>query len=306
MDPQNSESSSSAVSNAATDNNKFFDALDDNVQVNAVFGKMPFPKFNPRHNIESWFMKVDAWFEFHGVGVRKERQKYTAIIAYGDDEMLNQIYDLVRNPPEVNPYTTIKEAIISRFSESSMARLEKLATGIQLGDGKPSHLLTQLQRTNATSDESVVRRYWIKRLPPAARAVIVGMLDNNPDMSLNQLAITADAVLDSLGGITSISSIDNQINAISPKTSLEKRIDDHDSLLQQINNKLSKLLSGDNARRTRERSQSRSNRSNTPHRSNNSNNQSTSCWYHHRYGTLARKCVKPCDFTSTSNSDSKN
>lgn len=59
------------------DNSQFVDANEGTgaQQVNAVFGKMPFPKFNPRHNVESWFLKVDAWFEFHGVGIRKERQK---------------------------------------------------------------------------------------------------------------------------------------------------------------------------------------------------------------------------------------
>lgn len=219
--------------------------------------------------------------------------------------MLNQVYDLIRNPPADKPYTSIKEAIIRRFSESSMARLEKLSTGIQLGDGKPSHLLTQLQQTNATSDESVVRRYWIKRLPPAARAVIVGMLDSTT-ISLNQLAITADAVLDSLGGVSSISTLENQVNAVSPKTSIEKRIDGHDALLQQINDKLSKLLGGNNDRhRSREPSQSRHGRSNTPHRSYSNDNQST-CWYHQRYGTHARRCLTPCDFTSTSSTSSKN
>lgn len=120
---------------------------------------VPFPRYNAKYNVESWFMKVDAWFDFHGMSIRKEREKYTAIIAHGDDEILSQVYDLVRTIPAEHPYTTIKTAIIERFSESSMARLEKLSTGIQLGDLKPSHLLTQLQRTEATTVESIVRRY---------------------------------------------------------------------------------------------------------------------------------------------------
>jgi len=67
-----------------------------------------------------------------------------------------------------------------------------------LGDGGPSHLLSQLQQTNATNDESVVRRYWIKGLPPPARAVIVGLLESSPNTTLAQLATAADAVMDSL------------------------------------------------------------------------------------------------------------
>jgi len=70
--------------------------------------------------------------------------------------------NLVNNPPQTNPYSTLKQAILSKFTESEMMRLDRLATGIQLGDGRPIHLLSQLQQTNATNDESIVRRYWIK------------------------------------------------------------------------------------------------------------------------------------------------
>lgn len=277
-------------------------------QINSVFGKLPFPKLNSKFNIESWFIKVDAWFELNGFGVRKENEKFTAIVAHAEDYVLDQVFDLVRTRPSTEPYTTLKKAIIDKFSESAMARLDKLTSGIQLGDGKPSHLLSQLQRTNATSDESIVRRYWIKRLPPAARAVIVGMLEAQPNTPLNQLAITADAVLDSLAETTSIASvtsdsnIHSNINAVSSIDSrvdkLEKRIDTQETTLQQINSKLGQLLANDRSRQ-RDRSQSQSNRSNTPQRSttNEQQQQSKSCWFHRKYGSQARKCLSPCDFT---------
>lgn len=125
-----------------------------------------------------------------------------------------------------------------------MARHDKLTSGIQLGDGKPIHLVSQLQRTNATIDESVVHRYWFKRLPPAARAFIVGMLEAQPNTPLSQLAITADAVLDSLGDMSSLSNINtrSEINAIG---TTDDRV-----------NKLEKRINKKN-----------STRSNTPHRS---------------------------------------
>ncbi|KAH8331328.1 hypothetical protein KR059_000191, partial [Drosophila kikkawai] len=134
---------------------------------------------------------------------RKEQEKYAAVIAYADPKYLDQVHDLVNNPPQTNPYSTLKQAILSKFAESEMVRLDRLATGIQLGDGRPSHLLSQLQQTNATNDESVVRRYWIKRLPPPARAVIVGLLESSPNTTLAQLATAADAVMDSLNYDTS-------------------------------------------------------------------------------------------------------
>lgn len=280
------------------------------VRINSVFGKLPFPKLNSKFNVESWFIKVDAWFELNGFGVRKEKEKYTAIVAHAEDYVLDQVFDLVRTQPTIAPYTTLKKAIIDKFSESAMARLDKLTSGIQLGDGKPSHLLSQLQRTNATSDETVVRRYWIKRLPPAARAVIVGMLEAQPNTPLSQLAVTADAVLDSLGesntalSASSNSNIRTDINAIGASddrvTKLEKRINSQEATLQQINIKLGQLLTNDRGRQ-RDRSQNNSARSGTPHRSKTTEGQrqSSTCWFHREYGTKARQCLSPCDFPVT-------
>ncbi|KAM8701605.1 hypothetical protein ACLKA7_005564 [Drosophila subpalustris] len=124
--------------------------------VNSVFVKTPFPQLNSVTNIEMFFTKLESWFLLQGIGARKEHEKYAAVIAYADTKYLEQVHDLVQNEPPNNPYTTLKQAILSKFAESEMVRLDKLANGIQLGDGRPSHLLSQLQRTNATNDESVV------------------------------------------------------------------------------------------------------------------------------------------------------
>lgn len=286
--------------------------------VNAIFAKMPFPTLSSSISIETWFIKIENWFGLQGLGERKEVEKYKAVIAYLDHKYLDQVHDLVRTQPAQQPYQTLKTAILAKFSESEMARLDKLATGIQLGDGRPSHLLSQLQRVNATDDESVVRRYWIKRLPPAARAVIVGMLESSPNISLNQLAITADAVIDSLSysandNVSSISGSNTNINAITSSddrlAKLEKRVEKQDQTLQQINSKLGQLLSN-NRSRTRERatSNNRPNRPNTPQRQSNQEN-SSFCWYHNEYGTRARKCEDPCSYKQqqhSSNNESKN
>ncbi|XP_036344318.1 uncharacterized protein LOC118753542 [Rhagoletis pomonella] len=280
----------------------------DRPQINAVFGKLPFPKLNSKYNIESWFIKVDAWFELHGFGVRKEKDKYTAVIAHADDYILDQVFELVRNPPTTAPYTTLKNAIINKFSDSAMARLDKL-TGIQLGDGKPSHLLSQMQRTNATKDESVIQQYWLKQLPESARAVIAGMLQAQPGTPLHQLAITADAVLDALSRDSAstaprgptINAIETPINKVDV---LQKRIEKQDTILESINSKLNRLMLQDRSRQ-RERSQTNPKRASTPHRTTNVQ-QNPTCWYHREYGTQARKCRSPCDFPTKKTDSAKN
>lgn len=150
------------------------------------------------------------------------------------------------------------------------------------------------------------------------------MLEGNPNTSLSQLAITADAVMDSLNyaagdSVSSISTSNNNVSAVSSSDDrfgrLEKRVDSQDKLLQQINSKLGQLLNGDGRSRTRDRTRdrsqnnNRSSRNNTPHRQpSRERNSSTYCWYHNEYGTNARKCEEPCNFKQQqpSSSNSKN
>ncbi|XP_044573409.1 uncharacterized protein LOC123257654 [Drosophila ananassae] len=142
-----------------------------------------------------FFTKLESWFGLQEFGARKDQEKFAAVIAYADPKYLEHVHDHVNNPPETAPSSTLKEAILSKFTDSEMVRLGRLATGIQLGD---SRLTCQLQQTKATCDESVIRRYWIKRFPPPVHAGIVGMIGSSPQTKLSQLAKAADAVMDFL------------------------------------------------------------------------------------------------------------
>ncbi|EAL58702.1 gag-pol polyprotein, putative [Wolbachia endosymbiont of Drosophila ananassae] len=277
--------------------------------IQSVFGKMPFPNLQSITNIEMFFTKLESWFALQGLGARKEQEKFAAVIAYADPKYLEQVHDLVNNPPETAPYSTLKEAILSKFTDSEMVRLDRLATGIQLGDSRPSHLLCQLQQTKATCDESVVRRYWIKRLPPPVRAVIVGMIGSSPQTKLSQLAKAADAVMDSLNDDASdhvyafSKSKQQQSHQEERVITLTKRLDDNDKALQQINNKLGQLL---NHNQTRGRNNQRPQnyyRNNAP--SNDRSSQQL-CWYHNKYGRDAQRCSQPCSFTAFNEDDQKN
>jgi len=82
--------------------------------VNSVFAKMPFPQLHSITNIEM----------LQGLGARKELEKYAAVVAYADPSMipknLDQVHVLVNNPPQTNPYSTLKQAILSKLAESEM------------------------------------------------------------------------------------------------------------------------------------------------------------------------------------------
>lgn len=68
--------------------------------------------------------------------VTADKTKYNAIVAFIDGTILQQVSDLVLNPPLVDRYKSLKDRILERFADSDESRLRKLLTGISLGDKK--------------------------------------------------------------------------------------------------------------------------------------------------------------------------
>lgn len=269
-------------------------------------------------SIESWFLRLDAYFRIQGLGKLNQDQrdltKFNITVMYMDEKLHEQAYDVVKFPPETKRYETLKETILARFSATPAARLEQLTSGIQLGDSKPSHLLTQLQRTNATSDKQLIRDLWLQRLPATARAVVAGIAKSNPAMPLEQLASTADEIIDTVRcgsaepvSITAVAQPGSSQQTSEPLSSLQAVAASIASPLESLANELRKSLARIEAKLAstsdgRGRSQQRyqRGRSSTPHRSQSRGNASGVCWYHRTFKDRATKCEQPCTYAAQS------
>lgn len=267
--------------------------------------RVQIPKINGYsvNNIESWFTRLEAFFRIQNFGKmnqkRRDAEKFNMTIMHLDEKLYEQAFEIIRNPPEENLYDTLKQTIISKFSASSISRLEQLTSGIQLGDNKPSHMLTQLQRTDVTRDKQIIKDFWIQRLPVAARAVIAGVDKSSPNMTLEELAIIADEIVDTVR----VNNIESIGNTVSPNANISamatNQNNDRISMLEKIIARIENKLDNPN-HNGRSRNRQRENRDKTPHRSKSRNNyvpaNNGKCWYHSNYGDLARKCTAPCTF----------
>lgn len=260
--------------------------------------RTPFPSVTEISDagIHRFFMRLEAWFNTQGISSisnekKRDQEMYNALITNMDDRLFQQVQSVVSNPPEDGKYQYIKSAIVSRFAESAITRLERLSHGIQLGDQKPSHLLTLLQHTNATTDESVVKGFWIQRLPPQARAVVAGIEESQPQITLQNLAAAADAITEALRNSGASSFDNNSVNAVSQNTSGADRIGQLEHTIQSLCTKVDELMkTSSKSKAKRSRSRSRDSR----------NYGERSCWYHHKFGSKAVKCSPPCKFSDKS------
>lgn len=243
-------------------------------QINRVAMKPPpFWKSEPK----LWFIQLEAQFDI--AGITSDSTKYNYVISAIDTELLMHVTDFVTTPPTTDKYEGIKNKLIDSYSDSSEKNLRKLLSELDLGDRKPSHLLSEMTRLGGTSvTQELLKSLWLQRLPSQTQAILA--MSNDP---LPKLAQMADK-------ITEIQQPQTFAVAANPATN------DMALTIERLGKQVEELrTSFQRSSRHRRRSRSRPpNRSGTP-----VGNSSGECWYHRKFKEQARKCTTPCRHFNT-------
>lgn len=151
--------------------------------------RLPWPTI-VRENIELWFLQIDHWFTVNRI--TSDNTRFSTVVAALDANLLQQIYETVRNPPATGKYQAVKSAVIRNFTESEQRRAQQFVSGLQLGDKKPSHLLNDLRRIGGENqDEKFLKVLWLNRLPIQVQTCLAASTSQ-----LNDLAQLADSVME--------------------------------------------------------------------------------------------------------------
>lgn len=232
----------------------------------------------------AWFAHIEAQFAL--TQITADETKYNYVVAQIDSRLAHEVEDLVINPPPKGKrYEWIKEEMIRRFSISEAQRLRQLISGEEIGDRKPTQFLRHLRSLagKSLSDEKILRELWLQRLPPNIQAILTAQAE----LTLDKIAEIADKIIE----VTPIS-----VNAV--KISDQSlNLTDITSQLQDLSSQVAALSSQQKSQRiSNSRPRSRS-RSSTPGPESR-----RFCWYHYRFGNKAQKCIQPCSWTTSGNS----
>lgn len=245
-------------------------------QVHAASLKLPdFWTANP----QIWFLRLEAQFRSHRIS--SDSAKFDAVVGALNCEILSDITDILTSPPATGRYDAIKHRLIAIYADSETKTIQKLLSGLSLGDQKPSQLLHKMMTLNAGNkvDETVLRTLWLERLPHNLRPIL-----SISSEDLQTVAIMGDKIHETVNSFA--------VAAVQDKTKTR------DSEIQELRAEIAELHALIKDQKPYHRSRSSSRVRSRPKQQVSSSNAHNYCWYHHMFGDKAKKCSEPCLFKS--------
>lgn len=268
-----------------------------NIQLSSAV-KIP-PFWNARPDL--WFLQVETQFRMKKI--TSNATKYDHLVSSLPSETMEIVADFLINPPDDNKYVLLKKLLISRCTETEERRLDSLLNKVDIGDSKPSELYRQMEALagdNSLINKQLLRKLWLQKLPLTIQPCIIAMEET---LAQEQLFTVADKIHASTDK-PKISAISTKGSSRNPAISGAES-DDVRTYFTQLTTRIEQLEK--NFSRSRSRFRSISNhrdysRNRSRNRSNrdNATKKYDSCWYHHKFGALANKCIAPCKFQKPS------
>lgn len=232
-----------------------------------------------------WFEQLEAQFAINGI--TGDSTRYYYVIGNLEAKYVNEIEDLLINPPATDRYVTVKNTLIKRLSISQEQKTRQLLEREELGDRRPSQFLRHLRSLGgSTITDTLLRTLWEGRLPAQVQAVLAPQTD----ISLDKLAEVADKVIEVIQpGQMTHASLDKSLVDVSAREGDLRRE------IQELRREISRMQSNFHSRSPS--SSSRQNFSRFRSKSRDRVDKGL-CWYHQRFADKAKRCREPCKFAS--------
>lgn len=236
-----------------------------------------------RSNPSLWFLQIEAVFATSRV--TSPHIRFQAVVSVLELEVLTQVADLLTTD-SADPYTLIKQRLITIYGESETRRIQKLLEDTQLGNQRPSQLYRQmLQLAANTVSKEIVRTLWLRNLPVRVQEILAATKQEDIDA----LTVVADKIME----------VEKppEAYAVFETTSSSTT---NEAVLAEIK-KLRAEVADLRLQARRSRSQNRRRTSVSGSRSHAASSDRGLCFYHRRFGNKASKCTKPCTWTPDPN-----
>ena len=235
-----------------------------------------------------WFCLLEC--NFKASRISSSLTKFNHAVSFLPPEVLSQVSAVISTAASSDtPYENLKTALLTSLQSSIATRLRELLSKEELGDEKPSQLLSRMKQLLGDKyhafDAELFKQLFYQRLPPAIQRSLFSVKDTlDPDA----IAKLADDFLATLPPTSHVSSVTT--------THSDTQLTHLTQLISQLTTEvifLKKQLQGGHR-----------SRSSTPQRRQHRSRSWSQgqCWYHNKFGAKANKCLSPCTY-NTSNTN---
>lgn len=247
---------------------------------------LPFWREIPR----AWFIQFEAVVDPLKTS---DDQKFRYVLQQLQTTDLQHITDILYNPPDTDKYAAVKNRLLTVYDKSDVKNFQKLISGLELGDQKPTQLLRKMRElgTGMITDDGL-RIEWLNHLPTQVRVV----LSVNTESSLDTLAAMADKMVD-YSEPASIHAVSTTATTSHSPTPTPTQLDLISKQIEKLTLEIAELRGRPQHRTYNAHQYRRPFRSRSRSRQNNKIKPGDATWeckYHYRFGDKAKRCESPC------------
>ncbi len=237
----------------------------------------------------TWFHSVEA--QFHCRGITQELAMYFHVLRTLPEPVMQKLGKLLACPLSSTPYTNLKTELLKLTTLSDKQRYPTISRDVELGDSKPSDLLSRLEALipNWSSDDSYFRQLWLENLPSTVQPILAAVPSTS---TMTELAAVADKVIEAHYLQPTIAKVSLPPRPMPPTTSdaIARELQALRLEVKELRNEVRDLKARP---RDRARSASSSRSRSRPRYVEDSNGL---CFYHTNFGAHAKKCQQPCSW----------
>lgn len=138
-------------------------------------------------NAAAWFAQAEALFHLRGIS--QDDTKYYHVVATLDADTATRAACVLQNPPATDKYRAIKQLLLSTYELSEDERGWSLLQLTDLGDMRPSELMSRILHLNGNAHQHfLLRTIFLRALPSQVRQSVAV----SQQQDLRQLASEAD------------------------------------------------------------------------------------------------------------------
>ncbi|XP_043519882.1 uncharacterized protein LOC122533851 [Frieseomelitta varia] len=247
----------------------------------------PFMKEEP----EFWFIQAEAAMKT--AKIANDEGKYFFLLSQLRPEILRYAADIVRTPPALNKYDTLKQRLLDLYDQTEEARVRQILKTCRMGDEKPSHYVHRLRSlAGGRLEESLLTSIFLAQVPQNLHDILMDI--ENKD--LTKLATIADMVMEIQTPHAAPITHGNMATSFLHQRPEAPRMDASQFLVSQMAEILRRFTALEVRETQREQQPRWRGRSGARSRSRSSSAGRTTghCYYHRRFGAKAYRCSIPC------------